>query len=219
MSTIDTPFKVGETYKNGLGNDVKIVAIVPESVFPVWGKEKGSERPATYTIDGKMHMGDVSAWDLIPPKTLPPLPERREWHRPEAVTQAMIDEGFRPLIKGELIGADCDYEDDFNGGTGWGPCTVFVEVTKRNMENYRTKRPLPPQKKRIPLGPEDVPPGSVFRSKEWTFKGGFWSPSKVARDGILFAQASYFHYSGMMETWEILRPGGKWSPMWKEVDA
>lgn len=29
----------------------------------------------------------------------------------------------------------------------------------------RTRRPLPEVKKSVPLGPEDVPPGSVIRSK------------------------------------------------------
>jgi len=77
--------------------------------------------------------------------------------------------------------------------------------------------PAPPTV-RVPLGPEDVPPGSVVRTpgdrlNEWS------SIDKLLIFGIHFGVRYYDWEQAMMGALEIKRPGEDWQPMWKEIPA
>jgi hypothetical protein len=81
--------------------------------------------------------------------------------------------------------------------------------------DYRIK----PTPKRLPLGPEDVPPGSVVRrcgDPEWLWRG--ICPDSV--NGILVrSTASHVSFKELMDNYIISRDGGKtWEPCWKEVE-
>lgn len=84
---------------------------------------------------------------------------------------------------------------------------------------------LRPAPKTVPLGPEDVPPGSVVRHVTWTKHA--WAPcNTVPSDGVqVMAQPSdpdkeliYLSYEDLTHGWQISRDGGKtWSKCHKEV--
>jgi hypothetical protein len=77
-----------------------------------------------------------------------------------------------------------------------------------------------PEPKRVPLGPEDVPPGSALRSRVWS--PGNWSGVlSVSNCGVLIEggheKARLVGFLEAMGAWEISRDGGKtWQPCWKE---
>ena len=101
------------------------------------------------------------------------------------------------------LGFDPDWKDDPKPNWDW------------SMWDFRIK----PEPKRVPLGPDDVPPGSVIR------KGSpFWcSVMRVFSDGlgIMFYAKEHppaVSYKELADAWEISRDGGKtWQPCWKEV--
>ena len=72
--------------------------------------------------------------------------------------------------------------------------------------SYRRK----PQPKMVPLGPEDVPPGSVFKLSEWQ-KGLHQTYFQVVSGGVVFS-SSQTYLTGWVDLrnyWEISRDGGK----------
>jgi len=80
-----------------------------------------------------------------------------------------------------------------------------------------------PTPKRVPLGPEDVPPGSAIRHKGWpTWE---WVPvvpraSGVSNVGLAWRDTSLpgWRWDELAVGYEISRDGGKtWEPCWKEV--
>lgn len=77
---------------------------------------------------------------------------------------------------------------------------------------------IPPAKPtvRVPLGPEDVPPGSVFRkSSDSAVKlVTHWSAFNFGTDDGDYPWSNAAEASN----WQIKRPGEDWQPMWKEVD-
>lgn len=113
-------------------------------------------------------------------------------------------------------------EESLDGGKEWRKISGhWMAADPRAFVCARTKRPLPPEKKRVPLGPEDVPPGTFIRNSEcrWAVitgitNGGLVLPSKFV-DSIKCSFST-----AMKEGYEILRPGTNvWLPMWKEVEA
>jgi len=80
---------------------------------------------------------------------------------------------------------------------------------------YRRK----PTPKRVTLGPDDVPPGSIVRANIGS-KDGWCSIGAVVRDQVSVVRSIDIQtqtYAELMEWWEISRDGGKtWKPCWKE---
>jgi hypothetical protein len=70
--------------------------------------------------------------------------------------------------------------------------------------------------KRVPLGPEDVPPGSVFRSALNT-RGEWTAPHSVTAVGVWFVRTNEWAYATLVDGWEIKRPGEDWKPCSKEA--
>lgn len=104
----------------------------------------------------------------------PALPEGQEWHNPDGLTadQVEVREGWRLLIHGEPAERDTDeiwYRSDWVVVFGYHGEKAGLDYTI----STRTKRPLPeppkpePAVELIPLGPEDVPVGSLIRHPSW----------------------------------------------------
>lgn len=108
----------------------------------------------------------------------------------------------------------------YSGMASWEDCSV--SDTKQDpycfihgRECYRIK----PEPRKVPLGPDDVPPGSVFRSKE--LPDGWIAPTSVsAGAGCYFHDEVVFRYkwAELQEKQEIKRPGEDWQPCWKETE-
>lgn len=98
-------------------------------------------------------------------------------------------------------------------------------VIEASVTAYDLIPPAPP-KKRVPLGPEDVPPGSCVKPSH-AGEHGWLSVLATGAPigGVLVARhigKDLFVYSfqGMHDLgWQIKRPGGEWLPCSKEVDA
>lgn len=97
------------------------------------------------------------------------------------------------------------------GSAEW---TLLAEPTfQYPPDRYRIK----PEPRRVPLGPEDVPPGSVFR---WKTKTSSWVTALfVSQTSVWLATSGSgdaWSYETLMEKAEIKRPGSDWQPCSKE---
>ena len=78
----------------------------------------------------------------------------------------------------------------------------------RPPENYRIK----PEPVMVPLGPQDVPPGSAIRQSG----GDGWAIiTIVGTDGISWPTVPECPYDRLAATMEIKRPGEDWKPCHK----
>jgi len=154
----------------------------------------------------------------IKPWTIPAPPDGRQWHKPEAITREMWNDGWRPLLIGEVLG---EYEytsgtDSWNAGRGMNKHKIVVE----DYGFLRTRRPLPQPEKWVPLGPDEVPPNSIFRFRNWGSDGPCcWVlPLQVTQNaGVLMGETTptWYYWEELDETFEINRSipeTGKWDP-------
>ena len=137
------------------------------------------------------------------------LPEGREWHRQD-FTRDMLPAPYRPLMLGETY-HECD---QFDVPPEWQNAgKLSIGNLPSGLFFARTTRPIPVKPVFVPLGPEDVPPGSVVRWSHgqpgWTnidyvTQSGLWLP--VARD------PQFYSYDHLKEKAEINRSlaSGKW---------
>ena len=138
---------------------------------------------------------------------LPDPPPGKEWHRTDW-TEDMLPEGYRPLLLGEEVKI----------GDEWTPSHIWTEQIYDGVcppERYeklwhRTRRPLPAPVEYVPLGPEDVPPGSVVR----TIGAEWWKQvAGVRKENIIIAGAGNLSWQVLAKDWVILRPGIQtWEP-------
>jgi hypothetical protein len=79
---------------------------------------------------------------------------------------------------------------------------------------YRIK----PKTQKVPLEPCDVPPGSVFRAKEYA-SGRWKAPVEVSEHGVNFERRSTMTFQQLFESgWQIKRPTDtEWQPCYKET--
>lgn len=179
-----------------------------ESSPDVWRDPSGEFEPLSSIQLG--HRIRIKPW------TLPPPPEGREWHYGERFTASDLPEGYRPLLAGEIVVEG----DEFDESTGWRQCAqTGFPLTAQHGAKRRTKRPLPePKPDPLPLGPEDVPPGSLIRGAAET-EGACWCLiTSCSRTGVRIWRHS--EESPHEITWEtlkecgsqILRPGQDWQP-------
>jgi len=72
-----------------------------------------------------------------------------------------------------------------------------------------------PEKKRVPLEPSDVPPGSVIWETGWP--PGTWEMvTGIEGAGVRYADALR-DWEYLMREARILRPGKDWANCWKEL--
>ncbi len=157
----------------------------------------------------------------IKPWTMPEPPAGNQWHRPEALTQAEWEAGWRPGCLGERMQTTDEF---FHFREGWVRHNSIQTLETTHLP-FRTKRPLPIDKELVwvPLEAQDVPPGSVIRGAGETNEPGWcmivsatsrgvrlWRSSDCNQDEILWERL-------MENDSEILRPGQtEWQPCRKE---
>lgn len=182
--------------------------------------------------------GDTPNWSsshLIwgpKPLTFPAPPEGEEWHNPDNLTPGQVGEGYRLLLKSEI-----SYKRErmsiiemwvrkFNrwDASGWSGCI--------DSHTHRVPASTPfhwdkPKTIRVPLGPEDVPPGSVIRGLAEANSNGWSLITSCSTEGLRVWRSPDFHHNKItwdeaMWHWQILRPGRDpvtgWEPCWKEVE-
>jgi hypothetical protein len=102
-------------------------------------------------------------------------------------------------------------------GEHWGR-SAYVNVADKTVRQtdagvyYRLRSTTP---RLVPLGPEDVPPGSVVRLA----KVGWLAVSECADEGLIVNSLAPddISWSRLMDDgWEIKRPGEDWAPCSKE---
>jgi hypothetical protein len=127
------------------------------------------------------------------------LGEGQEWHRNDW-TEDMLPEGWRPHLLGEP-----DYDGEAITTIGIIKLQYNKYATSANDAHRRTRRPLPEVKKPVPLGPEDVPPGSYVRY----IGKPFWTAiESISRGGIVL-RTGFYSYEKIKDELEISRDGGK----------
>lgn len=157
------------------------------------------------TIDGVKFIRETPPPDAcrIAPWTPPEPPAGQQWHRTDGWTEDMLPEGYRPLLASEMTGGyvtDVDWINekkeqwhkgkDFHpilSGPGW----------------FRTRRPLPTPPRMVPLGPEDVPPGSVIRGAGETQTAGWCLVTSCSYTGI--------------RIWRHCDPGNQRENTWEDL--
>ena len=148
---------------------------------------------------------------------LPDPPEGEQWHRTDW-TQDMLPDGYRPHLLGELDKAGD--EQHYSDSNQWIAVSGKSHVVSGISHNRRrTTRPLPvkPDPVLVPLGSEDVPPGSVMRHKDqfsWLYR--YVQPGY---DWITFVDdGTHLSFQRAFDDFVINRNDGKgWQPCSKEV--
>lgn len=136
-----------------------------------------------------------------------PLRENEQWHRSDW-TEEMLEGGWRPLLLGEVPqphAGDC-FENGDRCQESPGAVSYMVRL--------KTRRQLPEPPKLVPLGPSDVPPGSVLRWKSWGKRPDepeCWVVvlQVTVVDGLLIGSTGteWVKWDRLMSDFEILRPG------------
>jgi hypothetical protein len=142
------------------------------------------------------HPYDIAAWR--PHKKPDPQPKPEKWAAEKAAFAAgkTIQFSYKEEPWADLDGTPLDYQPTWED---------------KNLE-YRIK----PEPQWIPIGPEDVPPGSSVRMMEIevmvlrSSKSGVYICGQV---GNIYE----VEYDELFEDWQIKRPGEDWKPCKKEV--
>ena len=153
-------------------------------------------------------------WEDFRLKPAPVPPGDLTWDEARELHEEGVSIQFCAPGHYSALADECGAWDDV---VSWFDCSGRNEI---EAAAYRRK----PQPKRVPLGPEDVPPGSVFRNQHW---GRSWSACLGAWTEIVGlatvnadapALAIKRSYQALLdEGWQISRDGGKtWEPCWKE---
>ena len=134
--------------------------------------------------------------------------------KPKEIGMMTIDDMI-DVLKALQQGRTVQRRPRFSAEAEWQEWRDAQNVNFTDYE-YRIK----PEPKRIPLGPEDVPPGSVL-TLECGMKGLWHSIVCCCRTGVVVAFNSELKLRSFEEltdlNFTISRDGGKtWSPCWKE---
>ena len=111
---------------------------------------------------------------------------------------------YLPLVQAVAEGKTIQY----SSGSIWSEVKDpnFIDLP----EYYRIK----PEPVMVPLGPEDVPPGSAIRMEHWA--DHTWKlVSSIDENQINFGQNSWSTYEALQKSFEIKRPGEDWMPCHK----
>lgn len=164
-------------------------------------------------------------------------PDGRPLHNPGNLTAEQVGAGFRLTLKDESPHKNAELWNVFD--KKWvNRLSHNVESKYEKYNTYRLPLSVPwpePQpdhyadeKKTVPLGPEDVPPGSVLLSSTAECNGMRWTSATCSKnEGIEINGRSCIPWVELMSHWQINRSiplTGKWNPdAWepcsKEIDA
>ena len=170
-------------------------------------------------------------FEILPVLATPP--DGRPLHNPDNLTAEQVGVGYRLLCAED--GVPSGKVDTWMFG-GW--CSAYAVDKKHLHECDKTYRlflsvpwpevkpdPYADEKETVPLGPDDVPPGSVFRSKDQP-DTSFWTVSQVWTGGF-YLRGESMPWDTARERMQINRSiplTGKWNPdAWescsKQIDA
>lgn len=198
--------------KTEQAKQLRLAAKLIETGHP-WELETVTDwHPSSKTLETPLHCifhGQKIRLALATP------PDGRPLHNPDNLTAEQVGVGWRLTLKGEKPTPGAQMwvdEDDINGP--W---------EKRDFETrlycagttYRLPLSVPwpePETKTVPLGPEDVLPGSVFRHKG---DDGYIAPTSVFNGGIYSHDEVVFllNFQHLMSEFQINRSiplTGKW---------
>ncbi len=87
--------------------------------------------------------------EAVKPLEFPAPSESRAWGNPCNLTaeEVGLDQGWRLMMLGEVT----KQEDEFFWGNSWISAREGIVIYRAQQETYRTRRPLPTPKKRVPL--------------------------------------------------------------------
>ena len=115
---------------------------------------------------------------------------------------------YLPLVQALADGKTIEILANRNGCEDWEEVLDFTFFCSCPPCTYRIK----PEPVMVPLGPEDVPPGSAVRkigdTKWYLVVDGM-------KDGMNFGQVSWSTYEALQKCFEIKRPGEDWKPCHK----
>lgn len=167
----------------------------------------------------------------IKPSEFPKLPEGMEWHNPHNLTpeQVQVEQGWRLLTKDENKTAIKDNRDfsksdrqQWTAGS-WdkgGNCGDAI------MGTYRTRKPIPQPKKRVPLEASDIPPVCYFRQGDRDCVHRL--PVTITQVGVVGDSVRFWlsETRGLREypmkelmdgLWEYSEDRKNWKPCYKEI--
>lgn len=152
-----------------------------------------------------------------------PLRDGEEWHQ-DSWTREMLPDGWRPLLLGEAVLKGKQGDEYYLGDDVWSWQQNYgVDIAGQVKDHrWRTKRPLPepkPKLKTVPLEAGDVPPGSVFRRKDW-LPGIHRSYFEINATGVYWTMGNTDNpctdwMDLMNHEWQLLRPG---STTWEKCE-
>lgn len=153
--------------------------------------------------------------------TAPSIPSNNGFWRttrplPEPVIP--VPEGWRELQDSEKDGRWIEGAKWLSPVEMWKHCTSIRGQSNDGAYAYEWNRiivPVAKPKKRVPLGPCDVVPGSVVRKIK--NRGSHWNMiAAVSDDGVKTSADNYGSFKDMMDTYEIKRPTDtEWQGCWK----
>ena len=112
---------------------------------------------------------------------------------------------YLPLVQALAKGKMIEILENSNGCEDWEEAVELDFSCAPDC--YRIK----PEPAMIPLGPEDVPPGSAIRSTD-----GYWSiVTQSEKRGLDIGSRKVIPWGELLLYWKIKRPGEDWMPCHK----
>lgn len=127
-----------------------------------------------------------------------------------------------PYAEAKQAWKDGELQHRLSDNCDWGDWPFKSEPTWCCVPSRYRRKPKPiPKPVRVPLGPEDVPPGSVFRMPD---DSGWMLANEISRGSIRIGREPLTFDCLMQYGWLINRPANrgengkptKWEPCWKE---
>lgn len=141
----------------------------------------------------------------LKPWSLPAPPEDREWHRTDW-TEEMLPSPYRPMLLNEVREPGDEY---WSSEDRWDktPEKGLLLLRGYNMF-FRTTRPLPPARRKVPLEFQDIVPGACIRRA-----AGRWYQIAECHGTGVCAHCGFISFITLKaEDWQILKPG---SSVWE----
>lgn len=147
-----------------------------------WWDASDDHDPVTVMRAGKQIR--LKPWELTDTVNGHTLPPGAEWHRQD-FPESILPPPYRPLMKGEVPIVGDQYCSSLSSWLPIGdgmrkqPAEFWPELW------HRTTRPIPaPEPQWVPLGPEDVPPGTVLRGAGEVDSKGWCMITSCSETGI-----------------------------------
>jgi hypothetical protein len=177
------------------GTTVDIVSDKGRDVFPLLGYIGTSRELDKWTLDGKYYGPNSTSYSDL--ENYKPEPQPEEW----AAEKAAFAAGKAIQYRSDSAPDWTDSSDPF-----W-----FSSSDNNFNPQYRIK----PEPQWVPLGPEDVPPGSVIRGAAWqNGRSECWvGIIEVTPNGVIASRLSeLYSWDSLIDKWQIKRPGEDWKP-------